>query len=143
VPGIYDAAYANEWIHYAQHLSFVVGAGLFWWGIITPYPFPARLHVFLRIMLVFVSEIPNVALSALITFSDEVLYAYRHLEGFWGITMHSEQQLGGLLMWVGAGATVRLTAAMIVLIVYARAEALKEPPRVLYPTRDGAPSLAG
>jgi len=139
LPPFYDAAYYNEWIHYAMHLSFTVGSALFWWGIITPYPFAARLHVFLRVMLVFVSEIPNIALSALITFSESVLYAYSHLPGFWGLSMLEEQALGGLLMWVGAGATVRLTAAMVVLIVYGRAEAKLEPPRVLYPTREGAP----
>jgi hypothetical protein len=51
--------------------------------------------------------------------------------------------MGGLLMWVGIGATVRLSAALTVLVLYAREEALKEPPRVLYPTREGAPTLAG
>lgn len=142
-PFLYDAALRNEAIHIVQHFSFLLGAGLFWWGIITPYPFQARLHVFLRIMLVFVSEIPNIALSALITFSETVLYAYRELPGFWGGSMLHDQQVGGLLMWVGIGATVRLFAALAVLVIYARAEERKEPPRVLYPMREGAPTLAG
>ena len=141
-PFLYDAAYRNDWVHYGQHFTFIAGAGLFWWGIVTPYPFQARLHVFLRIMLVFVSEVPNIVLSAMITFSESVIYAYRNLEGFWGVSMLEEQQMGGLLMWVGIGATVRLSAALIVLIVYARAEALKEPARVLYPTREGSPAVS-
>jgi putative membrane protein len=142
MPFLYDAAFLNDWVHYGQHFSFIAGAALFWWGIVTPYPFQPRLHVFLRIMLVFVSEVPNIVLSAMVTFSDSVIYAYGNLEGFWGASMLHDQQMGGLLMWVGVGATVRLAAALMVLIVYARAEALKEPPRVLYPTRAGVAAVS-
>jgi cytochrome c oxidase assembly factor CtaG len=141
MPPFYDAALLNDNIHYLEHLSFVVGAGLFWWGIITPYPFQPRLHFFLRIMLVFVSELPNVAISAMIAFAENVIYAYSVLPGFWGETMLEDQHVGGLLMWVGLGATIRLSAALVVLIIHARQEEQNEPPRVLYPTRDGAPTL--
>jgi cytochrome c oxidase assembly factor CtaG len=142
MPALYDAAYRNPWVHYGQHFSFVAGAGLFWWGIITPYPFRARFNVFQRIMVVFLSEVPNVALSAMITFADQVLYAYRGLPGFWGLSMLEEQQIGGLLMWVGIGASVRLISAIAIMIAYGRQEAAKEPPRELYPTREGTPQAA-
>jgi cytochrome c oxidase assembly factor CtaG len=141
-PGLYDAALASDAVHYLEHLSFVLGAALFWWNVITPYPFPARLNVFLRVLLVMVSEIPNVALSAMITFSDTVLYSYGRLEGFWGVGMLEEQQLGGVLMWVAVGATVRLCAAMAILIAYGRAEEAKEPPKRLYLTGGPAPGGA-
>jgi cytochrome c oxidase assembly factor CtaG len=127
LPRFYDAAYWNNWIHLGQHFSFVVGALLFWWNIITPYPFPSRINVFLRILLVILSEVPNIALSALITFADGVMYAYKELPGFWGLTMLEEQQLGGLLMWVGFGASIRLITALAVLMVYVREEEAKEP----------------
>jgi putative membrane protein len=127
LPGLYNAALFDNRIHLVQHFSFVMGSGLFWWNIIAPYPFPSRLNVFLRILLVILSELPNIALSALITFADHVLYGYQGLEGFWGLTMLEEQQLGGLLMWVGFGATVRLLAAITVLAVYFREEEAKEP----------------
>lgn len=127
LPRFYDAAYRNDAIHYGQHFAFVVGAFLFWWNIVTPYPFPSRINVFLRILLVILSEVPNIALSALITFADTVIYAYKELPGFWGLTMLEEQQLGGLLMWVGFGASIRLIAALAVLAVYVREEEAKEP----------------
>jgi putative membrane protein len=127
LPRIYDWALANDGVHLLQHLSFVVGAFLFWWNIITPYPFPSRINVFLRILLVILSEVPNIALSALITFADTVMYGYKVLPGFWGLTMLEEQQIGGLMMWVGFGASIRLIAALAVLAVYVREEEAKEP----------------
>ena len=41
--------------------------------------------------------------------------------------MLEEQQLGGLLMWVGFGASIRLITALAVLMVYVREEEAKEP----------------
>jgi cytochrome c oxidase assembly factor CtaG len=127
MPRLYDAALFNNYIHLGEHFSFVVGALLFWWNIITPYPFSSRINVFLRLLLVILSEIPNIGLSALITFSDHVIYGYKLLPGFWGLDMLDEQQLGGLLMWVGFGATIRLIAAITVLAVYFQEEETKEP----------------
>jgi putative membrane protein len=127
LPRFYDAAYANDFIHYGEHFSFVLGAFLFWWNVVTPYPFPAQVNVFLRILLIILSEVPSIALSALITFADTAMYAYGALPGFWGLTMLEEQQIGGLLMWVGFGTGVRLAAALTVLAVYVRAEEAKEP----------------
>jgi cytochrome c oxidase assembly factor CtaG len=127
LPRFYDAALYNDAIHLGQHFAFVLGAGLFWWNVITPYPFPSRINVFLRVLLVILSEVPNIALSALITFSDQVMYGYKTLPGFWGLTMAEEQQIGGLLMWVGFGAIIRLIAAIAVLAVYVREEEAKEP----------------
>jgi putative membrane protein len=127
LPQFYDAALHNDAIHLGQHFAFVVGATLFWWNVITPYPFPSRVNVFLRVLLVILSEVPNIGLSALITFSDKVMYGYKALPGFWGLSMLDEQQIGGLLMWVGFGATVRLIAAITVLAVYVREEEAKEP----------------
>lgn len=127
LPRFYDAAYGDNLIHYGEHFSFVLGAFLFWWNVITPYPFPSRINVFLRMLVIALSVVPYIALSALITFADTAMYAYRALPGFWGLTMLEEQQLGGLLMWVGLGMSIRLFAALAVLAVYAREQEAKEP----------------
>lgn len=125
-PGLYNAALRNEWLHYLEHACFVFGAALFWWNIITPYPFPSRLNFLMRMMILFASTIPNGALAATLSFSRELFYAYGALEGFWGMTMVEEQQLGGILMWA-VGGTGRLIAMTIVFMVYASREEKKEP----------------
>jgi cytochrome c oxidase assembly factor CtaG len=131
-PALYDLALRNEAAHYLEHFCFVFPAALFWWNVVTPYPFQPRLHYFLRMALLLMSSIINGALAALITFSDTVLYGYSEQVEFWGLTMRSEQQLGGLLMWTG-GAMMHLAAA--VFFVFAYHERKKEPPRALYITR--------
>jgi cytochrome c oxidase assembly factor CtaG len=125
VPGLYNAALDNEWIHYGEHLMFVVTAVCFWWNIVTPYPFPSRLHTFLRMAMLVASAVVNGALASMITFAGQVLYGYGELHGFWGMSMLEDQNLGGLLMWV-MGDMLRLTAITVLFAVYAQRENAKE-----------------
>jgi cytochrome c oxidase assembly factor CtaG len=133
-PEFYDIPLENEAVHYVEHFSFVFAAVLFWWNIVTPYPFPSRLDYMMRMALLFLSSIFNTVLGSLITFSDAVLYGYSARTEFWGLTMLSEQQLGGLLMWVG-GAMMYLAALTVVFFVYAIQERRKEPARALFIAR--------
>jgi putative membrane protein len=126
VPGIYDAALFNNWTHLGMHATFIFLGVLFWWHIVTPYPFPSRLHHFLRIGMLVASSIVNGALSATIAFSDQVLYGYEFRPGFWGLTMLDDQTIGSGLMWV-MGDMLRLTAISIIFAAYALRENAKEP----------------
>lgn len=125
-PGLYNAALRTEWLHYLEHACFVFGAGLFWWNIITPYPFPSRLNFLMRMVILFASTIPNGALAATLSFSRELIYAYGASGEFWGMTAIEDQQIGGIFMWA-LGGTGRLAAMTIVFIVYASREEKKEP----------------
>ncbi|MEE8395762.1 MAG: cytochrome c oxidase assembly protein [bacterium] len=133
-PAFYDRALGNIWWHYGEHFSFVVGAGLFWWNIVTPFPFPARLNYLLRMLLLFLSSVFNTALGAMLTFADTVLYRYSAVESFWSLPMLVEQTMGAALMWV-VGAMMHLVAILAVFAVYAHRENRKEPPRALYLSR--------
>lgn len=132
-PGFYDLALKNTAAHYLEHFLFVFSAVMFWWNIVTPYPFPSRLSYLMRLVLIFLSSLFNTVLGSMITYSDGVIYGYSELNEFWGLTMHSEQELGGLLMWVG-GSMMYLAAMTAVFFVYANEERRKEPPRALYIT---------
>jgi len=125
VPGLYDAALHNEWVHYGEHLSFIVTALCFWWHIVTPYPFPSRLHTFLRMLMLVASAIVNEALCAMIVFAPTVLYGYGALQGFWGFTMLEDQNLGALIMWI-MGDLLRLGVISILFALYAQQENAKE-----------------
>ena len=125
-PGLYDAALFGPWPHYGMHFSFIVTGVCFWWHIVTPYPFPSRLHHFLRIGMLFASAIVNGTLSAMIVFSDEVLYGYAFQPGFWGLSMLDDQAIGSGLMWV-MGDMLRLVAITFIFAAYARQENAKEP----------------
>lgn len=132
-PGFYDWALRNEWVHYLEHFTFFATASLFWWNIVTPYPFPARLNHLFRMLLLFLSSIFNTGLSSMITFAGEVLYRYSRVDNFWSLSMLAEQNMGGALMWV-VGAMMHMMAILAVFLVFAHREKKKEPPRLLYIT---------
>lgn len=126
-PPLYDRALFNEGVHYGMHFSFIFTAMLFWWNLINPHPFPSRLHLLMRMLMLFGSSVVNTALSSIITFAPTPLYGYELLHGFWGLTMKEDQLIGGALMWT-MGAMLRLGAITILFFVYVHQENLKEPP---------------
>jgi putative membrane protein len=109
LPPLYEATLRSEPLHVLEHLTFVATACLFWW-----VAFDARRPVLLRLAYVFLAATASSLLGALITFASSVLYpTYLHalespgfgrqLELEWGVNALSDQELGGLLMWVPGG----------------------------------------
>ena len=99
IPALYQATLTSDWVHAAQHLSFLLTAVLFWsalygvgrsvmgYGAATFYVFGTAVHCS--------------ALGALLTFSTVLWYpAYASTTRFWGLTPLEDQQVGGLIMWV-------------------------------------------
>ncbi|HYY99329.1 MAG TPA: cytochrome c oxidase assembly protein, partial [Pyrinomonadaceae bacterium] len=102
IPALFQATIDNEWVHTAQHLSFLLSALLFWWAVIEG---PQRAIGYgVAVAYMFTTSIHSGALGALITFASSVWYpAYAKTTGAWGLTPLEDQQLGGLIMWVPAG----------------------------------------
>ena len=101
LPGPFDAALRNAWMHDAQHLSFVIGASLFWWNVIDPAPLHSRLAYPARILYLLPMMVLRIVLGAFLTFSREPWYsAYLEVRPFIPLSPLEDQQLGGLLMWV-------------------------------------------
>jgi putative membrane protein len=102
LPVLYQATLKSDWVHAAQHLSFLLTAVLFWsalygvgrsamsYGSATFYVFGTAVHCS--------------ALGALLTFSSVLWYpAYATTTRPWGLSPIEDQQLGGVLMWVPSG----------------------------------------
>jgi putative membrane protein len=102
IPFLYQATLHSDWVHAAQHLSFLGTAVLFWsalygvgrsamsYGAATLYVFGTAVHCS--------------ALGALLTFSQVLWYpAYKGTTAAWGLTPLEDQQLGGAIMWVPSG----------------------------------------
>jgi cytochrome c oxidase assembly factor CtaG len=101
LPSWFQAALASEWVHGLQHASFFLSALLFWWGLVQGRY--GRAGYGLSALFVLVTAIHTGALGALLSFSGHVWYpAYSprlrevHLDPL------RDQQLAGLIMWVGA-----------------------------------------
>ena len=101
IPDFYDAAVRNELIHLAEHLSFFTGAMLFWWPIIGPAPVRSALSYPQRLLYLLLIVTPSAVLAALVTLAGSSIYeVYDGSNEVWGLDPHSDQRIGGLIMWV-------------------------------------------
>jgi putative membrane protein len=99
IPYLYQATLYSDWVHAAQHLTFVVTAVVFWsalFGVGRPaFSYGAGT------LYVFATAVHCSALGALLTFSTVLWYpAYELTTMYCGLTRLQDQQLGGVIMWV-------------------------------------------
>ncbi|MDQ6676441.1 MAG: cytochrome c oxidase assembly protein, partial [Acidobacteriota bacterium] len=116
-PALFQATLTNDWIHSAQHISFLGSALLFWWSL-----FYARgAHSYgAGVLYLFTTAVHTSVLGALLTFARTVWYpAYRATAPLWGVSALEDQQIGGLIMWVPGG-LVYLAAALALFAAWLR-----------------------
>ena len=113
-PQFYEAALEHHPLHIVQHLVFLATAVLMWWPVLSPTPELPRAGYLTQLLYLFVLGLPMSVAGALITLSGEVLYPfYAAAPRVWGLAPLADQQLGGLVMWVG-GAIYLWVAATVV-----------------------------
>jgi len=100
VPAAFEAALASEGVHALQHTSFMLAALLYWWSVIGHERQRAAAMPSL-----FTTMIHTGALGALLTLSPIAWYpTYATRTLAFGLDPLEDQQLGGLIMWIPAGA---------------------------------------
>jgi len=102
IPGLFNAALANDGLHVFQHLSFLVTGVIFWWPILGPLQ-ARHLPTLGAVAYLFSACVCCSLLGAFLTFTPVGLYpAYLNPPHPipWGLDPQSDQQLGGMLMWV-------------------------------------------
>ncbi len=111
-PPLYNVALSHQGIHILEHLTFLVGATIFWWPILSPIE-ELRLPPLAAVVYTFAACSAHSLLAILLTFAPVGAYpAYIHpadplgilplLRNQWGLTPAVDQQWGGLLMWIPA-----------------------------------------
>lgn len=104
LPIAYDAALHLEAVHILQHLSFMLAALLAWWPVIGPMPDWPQLAPPVKCLYLFAESLPGAATGAFITMAATGLYSpYSDSPRLWGISLATDQQVAGLLMWVFTG----------------------------------------
>ncbi len=112
-PVLYNAALADENVHLAEHLSFVVSATVFWWPVLAPGT-TARLSPIRTVFYVFGGMAANSLLGIVLIFGPAGLYSpYLHPAGTagvlsllrdgWGLTPATDQTVAGLMMLIIPG----------------------------------------
>lgn len=118
IPVLYQATLHSDWIHAAQHLSFLGTAVLFWSALYGVGR--SALSYGAGVLYVFGTAIHCSALGALLTFSTVLWYpAYAATTVCWGLTPLQDQQLGGVIMWVPS-AVVFIVVALALLAGWLR-----------------------
>lgn len=107
LPSLFEAALANEAIHTSQHITFLFTALLFWWSVLAATTRHAKGIALLSLFTTFVH---TGALGALLTLSRTDWYpSYAATAPLFHLTAVEDQQLGGLVMWIPAGAVYLLS----------------------------------
>jgi putative membrane protein len=104
LPPLYNTAMAYHPVHIVQHLTFMVASVLMWWPFLSPLPELPRLAYPGQMLYCFLMVIPMSIVAIYIAMADHVLYpAYSIAPRIWGLTPLSDQQIGGLIMWIPGG----------------------------------------
>ena len=100
-PPLYDATLVNQTLHILEHISFVLFSLLYWWPMFSPVKegLP-RLSTGGQVLYLFFGSMPMVLLGAGLTFAPPLYAPYLYAPRVWGLSPATDQQLGGLLMWV-------------------------------------------
>ena len=100
-PPVYDLALRSNGWHYLQHACFLGTALVFWYPIVRPYPARPRWSPWLLLPCLFLADLSNTALAALLTFSDRLLYPYyAEVPRLAGLSPLDDQSAAGVVMWV-------------------------------------------
>jgi putative membrane protein len=103
LPLIYNFTLEDHRAHVIEHLAYMVTAVITWWPILSPLPELPRLSYPLQMLYVFFQTVPGALVGSLITLANEVLYpVYAAAPRVSPLSPMSDQQLGGLIMWIGS-----------------------------------------
>lgn len=109
IPPAYDLALNHVGVYWIMQISLLASATWFWQEVLTVERSPVE-----ALALIVAGFAQMGMLGAIITFAPNPLYAAHLVAPYeWGLSPLSDQQLGGLLMWVPAGLPYAVAAAFI------------------------------
>ena len=124
VPAAFRAALATPWLHELQHVTFLTTALAFWWSLMMTR---AAVQRGAAVLYLFTTTVHTSVLGALITFATRPLYSPDlRATGAWDAL--TDQQLGGLLMWV-PGSAVYVGIGVLLLLQWVRRSEAGDPER--------------
>ena len=127
-PALYDLALRSEFWHHVEHACFFGTALLFWHPVILAWPARQAWPRWGMIVYLLLAEAQATLLSAILTFSDRVIYpAYASGAGLRGLSPLEDQALAGVIMWVPG--SIAFTIALLWLVLQALGPQPRRPAR--------------
>jgi len=101
LPSLYELALASESWHEVEHATFLVASLIFWWPVVLPWPGRGQWPRWAMVPYLLVADLQNTVLSAILAFSDRVLYpSYAEAPRLFGLSALQDQVAAGAFMWV-------------------------------------------
>ena len=123
VPVNMNLALRNGLVHEFMHLTMMFSGFLFYWLVIDPKPHRSRLHYGLRVLYLGLIVIPNTMLGVALVFAGAPLYSeYVEAGQLFGMSIMTDQQLGGLMLWVPGDMMSILAAGVVMVLWYQKEE---------------------
>jgi len=114
LPRFYELALHSQAWHQGEHACFFWSAMAFWWPVIGVWPTHPIWPRWAMIPYLLLADLVNTGLSAVLSFSDHVLYAsYQLAPRLWGISALGDQSAAGAIMWVPGSIAFLLPAVML------------------------------
>jgi cytochrome c oxidase assembly factor CtaG len=114
LPYFYELTLRSPGWHQFEHACFFFTAILFWWPVILPWPSRAQWPRWATIPYLLLADVQNTALSAILSFSDRVIYPYyASIPHFPGMNALSDQSVAGAIMWVPGSIAYLIPAGVI------------------------------
>ncbi|WP_227519755.1 cytochrome c oxidase assembly protein [Mangrovitalea sediminis] len=138
-PSLHFYAMLNVPLYNLMNWSMAVDGLLFWWLILNPSPRRDRRSAVIgyggRIVLLFTTMVPQIAIGAYIALSRHDLYnVYAICGRLWPISARLDQQIGGLMTWIPP-AMMSVLGILMVIRLWRRQENLN----LLH--REGLPAI--
>ena len=113
-PKLYELALGSSSWHEVEHACFFFTSIIFWWPVVQPWPSRAQWPRWAMVPYLFVGDLQNTILSAILVFSDRVLYpSYAQTPRLFGLSAQADQAAAGAIMWVLGGFAYVFPAVVI------------------------------
>ena len=135
-PALYELALRSAAWHQFEHACFFLTSLIFWWPVIQPWPSRPHWPRWAMVPYLLVADLQNTVLSAILAFSDRVLYpSYTAVPRLFGLSPLEDQVASGAVMWV-LGSVAFLIPAIVIAV-----QCLSKKPAAIAPPPKRGPTL--
>jgi cytochrome c oxidase assembly factor CtaG len=115
-PPIFAAMMMSDTLNALSQILFLLTGIIFWWPLVAPeLPGIPSPNLIGKLIYLFLSDMPMVLLGAGLTFTPPLYDMYQMAPRLWGLSTATDQQLGGLLMWIPGGIFLIVVASWLFL----------------------------
>src|SRR5271157_5163073 len=115
-PRLYELALTSSSWHEFEHTCFFLASLVFWWPVVQPWPSRPQAPRWAVVPYLLIGDVQNTILSAILVFSDRVLYpSYAEMPRLFGFSALHDQAASGAIMWV-VGSVAFLVPAMMIAV---------------------------